>query len=342
VRGGRVYLTQGYKGAPFGLSVVVPAVAGPFDLGDVVVRAAISVDSQTGAITVTSDPLPQILDGVPLRIQTLNVTVDRSGLIFNPTNCAQQQIGGSVAGAQGAVVALSSPFAATGCKNLPFKPSLTASTRARTSKASGASLTVSVLSRGGPGVVGEEANIRRVDLQFPKQLPARLTTLQKACTEGQFAADPAGCPAASDIGSAIVHTPVLPVALSGPIYLVSHGGAAFPEAVVILQGDGVRLDLHGNTDIKKGITYSRFETVPDAPVSSFVATLPEGPHSVFATDIPVKAKGDMCGLGLLMPTVIEGQNAIAIKQNTKIAVTGCPKTKKKPKHSTRTARRKRS
>jgi hypothetical protein len=176
-----------------------------------------------------------------------------------------------------------------------------------------------------------QANIGKVDVQLPAVLPSRLTTLQKACTEGQFAANPAGCPPASVVGVATAITPLLPVPVTGPAYLVSHGGAAFPELVFILQGDGVRLDLHGETNIKKGITSSKFETVPDAPISSFETVLPQGPHSVLATNLPVKAKGSMCGQKLVLPTTLVGQNGAVLKQNTKVSVTGCPKAKKAKK-----------
>jgi Domain of unknown function DUF11 len=347
---GRVFLTGPYKGAPFGLSIVTPAVAGPFNLGNVVVRAAISVNPVTSQITTVSDPLPQFVDGVPLRVKTVNVTIDRAGFIFNPTNCDQQAVAGTISSAQGTSVGVSSPFAAAGCANLPFKPSFQVSTQGKTSKADGASLVVRVSQR--PG----EANIHKVDLTLPLVLPARLTTLQKACTAAQFEANPAGCPAASDIGSAIAHTPVLSSPLSGPAYLVSHGGAAFPDVEFVLQGEGVTIVLDGGTDIKKGITYSRFETVPDAPISSFETVLPEGPHSVLA------ANGDLCAPTktvtvkkrvavrrkdrrvivvrsvkqqvvepLVIPTVITAQNGAVLKQTTKVAVTGCPKVKKAAK-----------
>ena len=325
---GRVYLTGPYDGAPFGMSIVVPAVAGPFNLGDVVVRSRIDVDPDTSAVTVTSDPLPQFKDGVPLRLQMVNVTVDRPGFFFNPTNCAVKQIVSTVESMQGAAVALSAPVAAEGCNNLVFHPGFSVSTRAKTSKAQGASLSVKVTSTAG------QANIAKVDLQLPKQLPARLTTLQKACTEGQFAANPAGCPAASVIGTAKAITPVLNVPLIGPAYLVSHGGAAFPDVEFILQGQGVRIDLDGKTQIKKGITYSHFETVPDAPISSFETVLPQGPHSVLAADLPVKAKGSLCGVKLVIPTTLTGQNGAVVKQSTRVGVSGCPKARKAAKHKT--------
>jgi hypothetical protein len=317
---GHVYLTGGYRGAPFGLSVVVPAIAGPFNLGTVVVRAAINVDPETGAITITSDPLPQIIDGIPLRIQTLNVTVNRQAFIFNPTNCGQQQIAVTAAGAEGAVADPSSPFAARGCGALSFSPSFAVSTQAQTSKAQGASLDVKIAYK--PG----QANVRSVAVSLPKQLPSRLTTIQKACLAATFAVNPAACPAQSLIGIAKARTPVLPVLLTGPAYLVSYGNAKFPDVVIVLEGEGVRVNLVGNIDIsKKGITSSTFASVPDAPISTFELSLPEGSHSVLTGNLPSKDKGNLCKAGaLLMPTTLIAQNGAQIKQTTKIQVSDCP------------------
>jgi hypothetical protein len=322
---GKVYLTGPYAGAPFGLTVVVPAVAGPFNLGDVIVRAQIDVDPHTTAVTIASDPLPQILDGIPLRIRTLNVAVTRPGFIFNPTHCSGLQVGAGVEAEQGASANLTSAVSLEGCARLPFSPRLSASTRARTSKSQGASLDVKVTSGAG------QANVGAVRVALPKQLPARLTTLQKACTEATFAANPALCPAASLVGTAKAVTPVLSVPVTGPVYLVSHGGAAFPDVVVVLQGEGVTVELVGNTDIKGQITTSTFASVPDAPISSFEISLPEGPHSALAGNLPAKAKGNLCSAKLAMPTVITGQNGAQIKQSTKVAVSGCPKARKKTK-----------
>jgi hypothetical protein len=327
VQGGQAFLTGPYKGAPFGLSFVVPAVAGPFNLGNVVVRAAIHVDPHSAQITVVSDPLPTILQGIPLDIRAVNVTVDRPGFMFNPTNCEPLTVGGSLTSTQGAVANVSSRFQAAHCAAVGFHPVFTVSTQAKTTKKNGASLDVKV---GYPQ--GAQANIKSVAVTLPKQLPSRLTTIQQACTEAAFAANPASCPAGSNIGIATAHTPVLAGAFTGPAYLVSHGGAAFPDVVLVLQGEGITLDLVGNVNIKKGITKSDFATVPDAPISSFELSLPEGPHSALAAVVPAKAKGNLCGISLTMPTVITGQNGAQIKQSTKIAVTGCPKAKRKARH----------
>ena len=326
VEGGEVFLTGPYKGAPFGLSIVVPAVAGPFNLGNVVVRAAVAVDPHTAQITVSSDALPRILDGVPLQIRTVNVSIDRSGFIFNPTDCEPLSVGGTITSTQGASAAVSSRFQAANCAALGFHPVFSVSSQAKTSKKNGASLVVKV---GYPA--GAQANIRSVAVTLPRQLPARLTTIQQACPEGVFNANPAGCPAGSVIGTGTASTPILAGLFTGPAYLVSHGGAAFPDIVVILQGEGVTLDLVGSIDIKHDVTSSTFASVPDAPISSFQLSLPAGPHSGLAAVVPVKAKGSLCGQSLVMPTTLTGQNGAVLKQSTKITVTGCPKAKAKKK-----------
>jgi hypothetical protein len=319
-----VYLTSPYNGAPFGLSIVVPASAGPFDLGTVVVRAKVEVDPRTAQLTISSDPLPAVLEGIPLDVRTLNITIDRAGFISNPTDCAQQAIAGTIASAGGASATVSSPFQAANCASLPFKPKLTALTHARTSKADGAYLHVKVVS--GPG----QANIGKIKIDLPKQLPSRLTTLQQACRAKVFEADPAACPAASIVGTATVVTPMLAGALSGPAYLVSHGVAAFPALVLVLQGDGVRIELEGQTNIHKGITSSAFRTLPDAPISTLDLVFPVGPHSAFAVNLPPKAKRGLCGQTLKMPTAITGQNGAQVKQTIGIGITGCPSTR--PRH----------
>jgi hypothetical protein len=317
--GGHAYLAGPYEGAPLSLAIVTPAVAGPFDLGDVLVRSALFINPSTAQVTVKSDPIPTILAGIPLDIRSIQVNINRPEFTLNPTSCEPMSVTGEMISTQHQAAALSNRFQVGGCQGLVFKPSFTASTQGKTSKASGASLTVKVSQK--PG----EANIHKVALTLPLVLPARLTTLQKACTEAQFNANPAGCPPGSFIGTAKAITPILGVPLTGPAILVSHGGAAFPDVVFLLQanerGGTIRIDLDGKTDIKKGITYSRFETVPDAPITSFETVLPQGPHSALA------ANANLCTSKLSMPTQLTGQNGALVNQTTKIAVTGCPKAR---------------
>ena len=209
---------------------------------------------------------------------------------------------------------------------MKFAPKLSASTAGKASKANGTSLDVKVAYPTGPE--GTYANIKAVKVDLPKQLPSRLTTLQKACLAATFEANPASCPKASNVGTAVARTPVLSVPLTGPAYLVSHGGEAFPDLEIVLQGEGITLVLDGNTQIKKGITSSTFKTVPDAPVSSFELKLPAGKFSILGANVPQSAHYSLCGQTLTMPTQITAQNGAVVKQTTKIAVTGCAKAKK--------------
>jgi len=332
VTGGQVYITGPYHGAPFGLSIVTPANAGPFHLGNVIVRSTINVDKATAAVTIGTT-LPTFVStsdhpdtGIPLQLKRINVVVDRPNFEFNPTNCnttsvtgAPMAVTGTLGGEGGASAAVSSPFKAENCGVLPFKPKLTASTQGNASKANGASLTVKVVST--PG----QANIAKTRLVLPIAMPSRLTTIQKACLAAVFEANPAACPEGSNIGTATVHTPVLKSPLSGPAYLVSHGSAAFPDVEFVLQGEGITLILDGQTDIKKGITTSTFNTVPDAPVTTFETVLPEGPHSALTSNVPTSRRFSLCGTKLVIPTTITGQNGVVIQQETKVPVTGCKK-----------------
>jgi hypothetical protein len=312
---GPVFLTGPYNGAPYGLSIAVPASAGPFNLGSgacncVLTRAALTVDPFTARVTATST-LPTIIKGVPLRLRSLNVAINRPNFLFNPTNCAGLATDSMLGSTLGATQSPSSPFQVTNCGALAFKPSFTASTNAHSSKANGASLRVSLVQS------AHEANIHSVSVQLPVQLSARLTTLRQACLEATFAANPLNCPAGSKVGNATVATPVLPGKLAGTAYLVSHGGAAFPDLDLVLEDGGVRVILVGNTNITKSVTTSTFAAIPDAPVSSFVLDLPMGPNSALT------ANGNLCKQTLLMPTTITAQNGTQIKKSTRILASGC-------------------
>jgi hypothetical protein len=322
VRGGEVFITEGYKGAPYGLSIVNPAKAGPYDLGKVIVRAKIEVDQISAVLTVTTDDtgpykIPTILDGIPLQIQHVNVTIDRPGFTFNPTNCSPLAITGSLTSDQGATKNLSVPFQITNCAVLAFKPKLTAKTAGKTSRAKGASLSVKLTYPAGP----YDANIAKVKVDLPKQLPSRLTTLQKACPAATFEANPANCPSASIVGHATATTPVMPVPLTGPAYFVSHGGEQFPDLIIVLQGYGATVHLVGSTFISKaGITSSTFKSIPDVPVGTFELTLPQGKDSALA------ANKNLCTTTkLTMPTQLIAQNGAVIKATTPIVPTGCAK-----------------
>jgi hypothetical protein len=316
---GSVYLTGPYNNGPFGEAVIVPAVAGPFNLGNVVVRGSIRIDPHTAQPTVVSDPFPQFVKstGIPTDIRRVDVDLDRPNFTFNPTNCSELKATATLTGSAGAVANVSSRFAAAECRSLAFHPGFRVATVAKTSRRLGAALHVTVTS--GPG----QANIRSVHVSLPKALPSRLTTLQKACSDPVFSVNPAACPPESRVGTASAVTPLLAAKLSGPVYFVSHGGAKFPELVVVLQGEGVTVMLGGETFIneKTSVTSSTFRAVPDTPVTRFELTLPQGRFSALA------AIANLCKRKLAMPTRIVGQNGAVVQRRTRIAVKGCPKAK---------------
>jgi hypothetical protein len=373
VEGGKVFLTEKYHGSPFGLSVVDPVKAGPFDLEHdtanpsqnpacdcIVVRARIDVNPLTSALTITSNAenegfaIPTFIDGIPVQIKKINFTTTRKEFQFNPTNCAKMVIAGSVETDEGESYPVEVPFQVTNCATLGFAPKFSASTSGKTSKANGASLKVKLAYPKAP--FGSQANIATVKVELPRQLPSRLTTLQKACTAAVFNANPANCPAASIVGHARATTPILPVPVEGPAYFVSHGGEAFPSLIMVLQGYGVTIDLVGTTFISKaGITSSTFKAVPDVPVGTFELTLPQDRFSALTANTNIckrtqtvkvrkrvnkRMHGRVVHLmrtvtmkvapPLPMPTAFTAQNGAVLKQTTQIAVTGC--TTKKAHH----------
>jgi hypothetical protein len=331
---GRVYLTGAYHGAPFGLSVATPAVAGPFNLGTVIANSMIQIDPNTAAVTVTTtetrildarggttiagSALPTMIKGVPVQLKAIDVRIDRPNFQFNPTNCNPMAITGTLVGSQGGSEPVSSPFQVGNCESLPFAPKLIASVDGKGSKPNGVGFYVKLES---PGL--GQANIHEVELQLPIALPSRLSTIQKACVDSVFEANPAACDEGSVIGKAVIHTPVLKNPLEGPAYLVSHGNAAFPDVEFVLQGEGITLVLDGKTDIKKGITYSRFETAPDAPFTTFETSLPAGPHSALGVNVAQAKNNSLCGALLAMPTKIIAQNGAEIDKTTQIGASGC-------------------
>jgi hypothetical protein len=323
---GKLYLAGPFHGAPFSLVAVTSAVVGPFDLGTVVLRFGLNIDPYTAQVSVSptsSEPIPTIIDGIVTHVRDIRVYVERPGnapFTMDPTSCNPMAIGSTLNSSLGASATVTSPFQAANCASLKFAPKFAVSTSGKTSKANGASLHVALTYPSAPQ--GTYADIAKVKVELPKQLPSRLTTLQKACTAAQFEANPAGCPSPSVIGTAKAVVPNIPEPLAGPVYFVSHGGEAFPSLEIVLQGYGVKVILVGSTFISKaGITSTTFKAVPDNPVSSFELTLPQGKYSALA------ANGNLCTQKLTMPTEFVGQNGAKVNQSTKLSITGCAKKK---------------
>jgi len=283
---GAVYLTGPYAGAPFGLSIVVPALAGPFDLGTVVVRTALAIDRADAHVSVVSDPLPQVLDGIPLRYKVIGITIDRPRFLFNPTSCAPLATSATVTSASGATATPASPFQAVGCSSLPFAPTLKVALGGRGQTRSGGHPTLTVSVTSAPG----QANIRSASVALPRSLGVDLTAAQsRVCLTAASLTD--SCPASSIVGSARIVTPLLGQPLTGPVYFVQGSGAnPLPALLVTLRGQ-VAIDLRSQTSISgAGNLVTTFPAIPDAPLSSFVLQLNGGRQGILA----VAAGSNLC------------------------------------------------
>ena len=325
---GQLYLAGPYGGDPFSLLSVTSAVVGPFDLGTVVLRFGLRIDPRTAKVSVdpaASEPIPRIIDGIVTHVRDIRVYVDRPNFTFNPTSCASMAISSTLGSDLGASATVSSPFQAASCANLKFEPRLTVTTPGVASKLNGAALTFKIAYP--KDSIGKQAWFNEAVFDIPKELPARLSTIQQACIAATFESKRSACPAHSIIGHAVVHTPVLPVPLEGPVYFVSYGGAAFPDAVLVLHGDGVTIELHGNTFIngKTGVTSATFKALPDVPFESIEVNLPSGQYSEFGANLPHE-RYDFCGRKLVMPSLLKASNGLQLKKNTAVTITGCAST----------------
>jgi hypothetical protein len=268
--GGFVYLAGPYEGAPLSSVVVTPAVAGPLDLGDVVIRAPLFVDPETAQITAKSDPIPTILKGIPLKLRSVAINLDRSDFTINPTSCDAMTVSASMSSSNGATATPTNRFQVGSCKQLKFKPKLQLSVKGSTTRTGHPALKA-VLTY---PKVGAYANIRRAQVNLPHSEFLEQNNLNKTCTrpvllEGK-------CPKSTVYGKAKAWTPLLEKPLSGPVYLVGGYGYKLPALVAELDGQ-IRVVLKGKVDSgpDHGIR-NTFEAVPDAPVSRFVLEMKGG------------------------------------------------------------------
>jgi hypothetical protein len=276
---GPVYLTGPYKGGAYGLATVVPAVAGPYNLGTVVVRQSLRIDPNDAHVTAASDPFPTILDGVPLRIKTVNLTLDRGNFIVNPTSCAASKIGATITSVGGAAAPVSSRFQVGGCRSLPFAPSLGISLSGNGQTTSGKHPTLTATLK---APKTGQANIDSAKVTLPLSIALDPKNSQVVCSVAAAAA--INCPAKTIVGKVTAVSPLLPHSLSGNVYLVQgirtnkqgQQIKTLPSLLIPLNGD-VRLNLHAKTSVDgAGRLVSTFSGVPDAAVSNFKLTINGG------------------------------------------------------------------
>ena len=262
---GQVYLAGPYKGAPLSLVAVIPAIAGPFDLGVVVDRIALRVDPTTAQVTAESDPFPRILAGIPLDVRDIRVDLDRPNFTIAPTNCEPNAVRATVLGVGGGSASLSYPFQARGCDRLPFSPSLSVALTGKTGRVGHPAL------RAVLQAVPGQANIARTVVALPASEQIENAHVNNPCTRPQFAAGQ--CPERSILGHASATSPLLDQPLEGNVYFRANGGEhPLPDIVADLNGQ-IHIVLVGHIDSVHGRVRTSFETVPDAPVEQFTIEL---------------------------------------------------------------------
>lgn len=264
---GKAYLTGPYKGAPLSLAIVTPAVAGPFDLGTIVVRTALHLNPATAQLTAVSDPIPAIIDGIPLDVRAISLRLDKPGFTLNPTSCDPTFVKGSLLSTQGSVADLLSTFQLGECGQLKFKPRISLSIGKGTKRRAHPALTAVLRPR--PG----DANINYIAVTLPPNELLDQKHIGTVCTRVQFAASQ--CPAASVYGKVSVTSPLVDYPLAGNVYLRASG-RKLPDLVTDLRGPAsqpIRIEAAGRTDTVDGALRSKFEFVPDVPFTKLVLKL---------------------------------------------------------------------
>jgi hypothetical protein len=318
---GPVYLSGPLRGAPFSLSVVVRAVAGPYDLGTVVVRGPITVDAKTAQVSVVTDPLPTILAGVPVQLRSVSVALDRPRFMFNPTNCTSSAVTADVRSVAGTTAHLSNRFQAANCATLPYRPKLTLKVGGKLTKGQTSNRAVQVTNKKVVGAAAKaskvaavtpsemrdgghpefsahlvmgpgEANQRRVTVTLPLSLALDPDNANALCEPSDAAAD--RCPAASIVGQVHARSPILRGTLNGRVYFV-RGERTDPKSgriiktlprlyVPLFASDypGVQINLYAFSEVKANRLVTTFDNIPDTPVSEFDLSIAGGKHGILA------------------------------------------------------------
>ncbi|MET0601315.1 MAG: hypothetical protein ABW167_04940 [Baekduia sp.] len=322
---GDVFLTDGYKGAPYGLAVHVHAKAGPFDLGWVRVRQALYVDPITAAVSVVSDPLPQVVKGVPVRLRSIAVDIDKPKFTINPTSCARKSIDGVLGSVDGATAAPSALFQVGGCASLDLKPELglSLSGKGQTTDGKHPAITATLVQK--PG----QSNLKKVRVALPLSLALDVDNANGLCEFADGSKVSPTCPKASIVGSVTATTPILDEPMIGPVYFVKNvrkdpkSGRdirTLPKLVIPLTGqNGIKLTLTGTSDVEDDRLVTTFDNVPDAPVSSFKLNINGGKGGILAV-----SGTDICKSTQIAEQQVDGQNGNAADTDVFIQTPSCP------------------
>jgi hypothetical protein len=289
---GKVYLAGPYRGAPLSLVVITPTLVGPYDLGVIAVRTALNVNPETAQGSALTDPLPRIVQGIPVRIRDIRLKLDRKEFTLNPTSCAEKTITAHVTGTGGDVnttaddtaVAIAERFQAAECASLRFKPKLSFHLFGGTHRGAHPKLKAVVKPR------ADDANFATASVALPGSEFLDQGHIRTVCTRVQFAANQ--CPTGSVYGHAVAKTPLFDQPLSGPVYLRSSSHS-LPDLVATLKGPAsqpVEVDLVGRIDSANGGIRTSFATIPDAPVSSFTLAMEGGKKGLLVNSTNLCAK----------------------------------------------------
>ncbi|HEU4944018.1 MAG TPA: hypothetical protein VFT10_02545, partial [Solirubrobacterales bacterium] len=298
---GRMYITGPYRRAPFGVLIEIPAVVGPFDLGTLALRGGAELDPRSGRLTVSTDRLPAAVEGVPVRFQTIELSMDRAGLIRNPTNCSPSDTSIRLESQEGATASLSSPFQARGCGRLGFRPEIRMTLLGRKQ----------LRRHGRPGLLATvrlhpgDANLRAVKMSLPEALGFSLGGLEEICSRRDASAGE--CPAASRIGSAKAHSSLLGEPLEGAVYVAQPRGTGLPDIWTSLSGGGIEVSLPGELVTRKGGTAIELTGLPDLPLTSLAMRLRPGGHGPLSLEVSPCRRGEPRRLSA--PVLLAGQNA---------------------------------
>jgi hypothetical protein len=321
------YLAGPYKGAPLSLSMVVPAQAGPYDLGTVVVRAALFIDKTDGHVTVKADPIPAILDGVPLRIQSVTVNLDRAGFMVNPTSCSPMSINAAITSTLGTVANAADRFQVGDCASLPFAPSMTLKVGAARGAAARAAVPSDMKDGGHPALSARvqmpagQANITKAEVALPLALALDPDNANGLCEPSDAEAEK--CPESSIVGSVAARTPLLKGSMSGPVYFV-RGERRDPKSGRVIRTlpklfiplsasdyPGVQINLHAGSEVREDRLVTTFDDLPDVPISTFDLTINGGKHGIL-----VVSNANMCSATQHTDSEFGAQNGKAARFTT--------------------------
>jgi hypothetical protein len=312
---GGVYFAGPYKGAPISLVFDIPTASGPFDFGDVIVRAPVQVNKASIQLNAVSDPLPLIQDGIPLRVRYVQVRLELQGFTRNPTRCDPFTVGAKLLGTEGGVADLASHFQVANCSSLKYGPKLSVT------------LDGGLKARGHPGIhavlkaATGEANSRRIAATLPKGMQIDNTHLRTICTRVQFAAD--ACPTGSRIGKAEVRTPLLEDPLAGSVYLRASTHR-LPDLVMDLRGQ-IPIEISARIDAVNGRLRATFESLPDAPIAQVKLDLLGR-----AKGLIINSEG-LCGKQKRLTADLTGQNGDVLELRPKLKMACGSKASKKRK-----------